>query len=1428
MRKGILLFFLGIGILASSAWAKMDLVDVMEKQYVRPNILLILDTSGSMRRDVNGLELDTLDSKGRIQGDHIDSRMSIAKEVITEAINETKEFVNLGLMSFKQTHFNFTSNQIGYFPYYRPALDSSITETLYFSRQQLDQAKYTVSGAQNQRANSGPPNFTPVNSFIYHGVTYTLKSSNNSKYRRWSPSLEEHLYIDRNYNAYQSVFQDPNNSYNFTWTYQGSYYEYTRYDSLMTPLDHEMQYYDSSAGKVIAWVRVPLLKHDEDTVLYIFYGNSSISSPTENPSAVWDQQYEAVLHLQESGSGNDDEYKDSTGNGHHGTGGGLAGSGDSTKTPYRLTGKFGYCQSFHYNGTDDLIRLDAVDDAAWTGVTVEAWLSPDDDGDDRIFGKNWGTGHEEQTFLLRKKGDDIGCRMRTDLDNNGGYNFSGLTYGDSWYHVATSWNASDNKLKVYKNGVKLGETTLSGTHLYATPPIDEPTIGNLPQGGKGLCGEIQEVRLSKVARSDAWMKTSYNNQNAPSTFYTVEDCMLDTGDFSRCKKITIHHEMVESGVDLYDFPLLVDIQDTELSTSNYVTNSNGYDILFKQLALEDLYYFEEYYGKQFVSDGTEDDNGGASMQVDPNIVFHYYPGDDGVDFKYDTTVSWTSTTCPVGAKDYDVTDPGGVLLVPLSFSTDQSVQDEKVNEILRWMGPSNNGGLIATGYTPTGSTLKNANPDPNYYDDAYSYFVNEVIPNDPLSCRKNFIIFVTDGEPKPVTEGTTAAEAAETLYDLKDITVYMVGFGSDTSGSTTLDTIAQNGGSPLKEDGHYAYFAEDRDALAQAIKKIIFAVSGWDYVTSAPTSFTGSQSYIAGNTALLASCEFPEWKGHLTATDIVNDTQLWDAGEQLDSNHVAYNVRQIFTSDPSTGNLVPFFSSGSPNSSAIYSLGLGASEEEAYGIIEFIAGKDREWRLMDSINCTPIIVGAPYTPQNADSAPGHDVFQGTHKERKPVVYCGANDGMLHCFDLKTGQERFAYVPPDLFPKLEAIYLNKGQPLAISAHVFGVASSPKAFDIYYDGAWKTVLVCGEGPGGYHYFALDITHPSPGDYGYSAGAPFSVLWHTGDNNHNGTYDTILGESWSTPALGKITYDDGGSSVSKYLAFVGSGYDDLLSGDAEGTTFMAIGFGTGSDNGDLIFTKDVGSASTIVDHALVADAMNYEEDGIVTDTYIADTAGRIWHASTTGNPSAWSMTEIYDAGVNQPFFYSPALIRLGSGIYEFTIMVAISGSSEDPNINQPSSTFDTKIYILFFDSTHYLLNWDIIDITNVLIQSTGSNFPQRSRVTCSPVIIRNAATSEYEVLFLIYVPPVEFGCDLGKTYLVVYRLGSFEITNHTQKDIEFVRSLTAGIGKIMGLSIAGRSSVVIGVCENGKSAPKCIPGPPSDISGQVVPLYWKDYSY
>ena len=127
-----------------------------------------------------------------------------------------------------------------------------------------------------------------------------------------------------------------------------------------------MEQYDGAAGTLVAWVRLPLLEHDVDTVFYLAYGNSGINSPQATASDVWDSNFKGVWHMKEeaAGIGNTDVYKDSTANANH---------GDDDVSDTGQSGKIGGGQGF--DGTDDQVNFGSGASLnIRNAITMSAWV----------------------------------------------------------------------------------------------------------------------------------------------------------------------------------------------------------------------------------------------------------------------------------------------------------------------------------------------------------------------------------------------------------------------------------------------------------------------------------------------------------------------------------------------------------------------------------------------------------------------------------------------------------------------------------------------------------------------------------------------------------------------------------------------------------------------------------------------------------------------------------------------------------------------------------------------------------------------------------------------------------------------------------------------------------------------------------------------
>lgn len=380
------------------------------------------------------------------------------------------------------------------------------------------------------------------------------------------------------------------------------------------------------------------------------------------------------------------------------------------------------------------------------------------------------------------------------------------------------------------------------------------------------------------------------------------------------------------------------------------------------------------------------------------------------------------------------------------------------------------------------------------------------------------------------------------------------------------------------------------------------------------------------------------------------------------------------------------------------------------------------------IGSTPALMDPPSLDPPPDDdygrveAPG--TFAGDHRNRRGMIFVGANDGMIHAIDARTGYEVWAFIPYNLLPKLLA--LGDGQP--VEQFDYFVDSSPKIAEVKINGAWRSMLIIGEGQGGTFYQTFDVTNAgmgvdpeldslsgvssvlarfdSPNESiefkwsfpNYSSFNPnytgiFTVLDGTpggrvkffGDLLATATYaEKTVGYAWSDPAVGPITSDR-----SKNAVIVGSGYfpfvEHLLPGRGPaapraGTVLYLIDIETGKLIGNpsggtcsgtgCLSVGDV--ASNGRKNALQADPTAAGNSGsfVVNKAYLGDIDGNYWRFNFTGAGTISSSLMI-DTG--QPIYSSSALLFVGSSdVYMFFS----TGSDLLPS-SAPGGTGTFKLY-------------------------------------------------------------------------------------------------------------------------------------------------------
>ena len=277
-------------------------------------------------------------------------------------------------------------------------------------------------------------------------------------------------------------------------------------DNLGNLLPYEIEKYDESANQMIVWVKSNStgISSSIDTSIYMYYGNFAATSAAD-PTSVWNDDYKAVFHF-------DDNVDDSTINDNDGTNSGSI----------NTAGLIGNARDF--DGIDDRIYLPNTSLNFDGGdLTLSLWMNTDTtSGAHVLIGKSVDSSHNDPFYrwLLYQSNDKYSMRLGTATQN------SATTIPvDTWKYYVGAFDTASNEFKLYVDG-DLTDTISTDQELVQSS--SSPTIGgrdtpdNNPND-ESYDGQFDEVRISSAVKSAHWIKTEFNNQNSPSTFYDVGD-----------------------------------------------------------------------------------------------------------------------------------------------------------------------------------------------------------------------------------------------------------------------------------------------------------------------------------------------------------------------------------------------------------------------------------------------------------------------------------------------------------------------------------------------------------------------------------------------------------------------------------------------------------------------------------------------------------------------------------------------------------------------------------------------------------------------------------------------------------------------------------------------------------------------------------------
>jgi len=461
--------------------------------------------------------------------------------------------------------------------------------------------------------------------------------------------------------------------------------------------------------------------------------------------------------------------------------------------------------------------------------------------------------------------------------------------------------------------------------------------------------------------------------------------------------------------------------------------------------------------------------------------------------------------------------------------------------------------------------------------------------------------------------------------------------------------------------------------------------------TNAGSLVVGDILDSSGSKALGSNGEFfPSSKSFwTTSSSDGGEVETGGVGEVLQNRTAARNIYTLLPGDAededdgpdsnTSFDLTNSWNAFTTTNSRLTTSKLGVSTtDEKNNLINFIRGIDayddnvngdttdkRDWMLGSFLHSRPHII---------------------HYADRTVIYAGANDGMLHAFNDSDGQELWAFIPPGLLGRLKELHTE-------TPGIF-VDGSPKAYVTYAaDGitVTKAILIFGLRRGGNYYYALDVTNPTVPKY----------LWRI-YKGKNGNFNQI-GQTWSTPVIGKVAYGTG----EKWVAIFGGGYDEGQDDDSP----------PADDNGRGIYMADVLTGAYVWGKSYIGGftAMTYSVpsdvatidlngDGKIDRLYVGDMNSRIFRfdigdLNNSGNsdPDEWTARKIFepDTAEKRKVFYPPDVTFEKDSTGEYEMLFFGTGDREDP---KEYRSVKNRLYAL--KDKNYsgtLAKTDLVDVTS-----------------------------------------------------------------------------------------------------------------------------------
>jgi type IV pilus assembly protein PilY1 len=554
------------------------------------------------------------------------------------------------------------------------------------------------------------------------------------------------------------------------------------------------------------------------------------------------------------------------------------------------------------------------------------------------------------------------------------------------------------------------------------------------------------------------------------------------------------------------------------------------------------------------------------------------------------------------------------------------------------------------------------------------------------------------------------------------MTTFTIGLGANGSLTYTPNSVPTSWPTPVANtnttiddlwhaavNGRGSYFsARNPTDLESGLTSVLNNISKQPGAASAVSVSLGKVS--SSSLIYVPGFESGTWIGHLKAYSLNADgttgAQAWGGKDAADLLPVPAS-RNIVTWNPSAttpaavaftwANLTTAQQTALSASTVLdYLRGDGSNEQTAGGAGPGVY-RYRANKLGDIVNSSPLYVQSSdfgyYFSSFAGGGATYNTFVSGKSSRTPMLYVGANDGMLHAFNASTGVETFAYVPNAIYSKLKTLSSPS------NSHQYYVDGPLSEGDAYFGtgsaAAWKTYVVGSTGAGAPSVFALDVT--SPGSLGTA-----SVKWEKSSADTGfANLGLVLGQS----TIVRLT-------TGQWGVVFGNGYDSA--------TGVASLFVVNLADGSVIKEFALGGTA----NGLSAPALVFNDNRELVGAYAGDLAGNLWRFNLSDTSAAnWTSSTLFTAkdaaspAVVQPIVQKPVvaahplggyLVTIGTGKYLAATDKAVTQVQSLYGIWDSSTSTTTAAKVTGRSALQVQTLTDQLDANGVLLGRTLTNTP------------------------------------------------------------------------------------------------------------------------